>query len=108
MNLNRLFAALLIPLGLSLETSQQGISDFMENAPIGMNWVDGAGTILWANRAELEILGYDPEEYMGQNLMDFQVIGVAPQEQLSQRGASANENRSTIANIFQRLLNTGV
>jgi signal-transduction protein with cAMP-binding, CBS, and nucleotidyltransferase domain len=34
---------------IALEVSQQGISDFMENALIGMHWVDREGIIVWAN-----------------------------------------------------------
>jgi PAS domain S-box-containing protein len=58
---------------IALEVSQQGISDFIENAPIGMNWVDREGITVWANRAELEMLGYDREEYIGKPLMDFHI-----------------------------------
>jgi PAS domain S-box-containing protein len=58
---------------LALAISQQGISDFMQNALIGIHWVDKNGTTVWANPAELEMLGYDSEDYIGQQLMDFHV-----------------------------------
>ncbi len=45
--------------------------DFLENAVIGMHWVAGDGSILWANRAETELLGYTPEEYIGHNISEF-------------------------------------
>jgi PAS domain S-box-containing protein len=79
---------------LALEISQQGISDFIENAPIGMHWLDfraenlheEEGIIVWANRVELEMLGYDREEYIGQPLRKFHV------------------DRSKLEDIFERLL----
>jgi PAS domain S-box-containing protein len=57
----------------ALAISQQGISDFMQNALIGIHWVDKDGIVVWANRAELEMLGYAPAEYIGQALHDFHV-----------------------------------
>jgi CheY-like chemotaxis protein len=45
--------------------------DFIENAPIGLHWVDADGVILWANQAELDLLGYTREEYIGRPLADM-------------------------------------
>ena len=42
-----------------------------ENAPIGIHWVDRDGIITWANRAELEMLGYPREEYIGHHIAKF-------------------------------------
>jgi PAS domain S-box-containing protein len=61
----------------ALAISQQGISDFMQNALIGIHWVDKNGIVVWANRSELEMLGYEPEEYIGQALHDFHVDRIA-------------------------------
>jgi PAS domain S-box-containing protein len=58
---------------ISLEASQQGISDFIENALIGMHWVDIEGNIVWVNQAELNMFGYDRSEYIGQPLINFHV-----------------------------------
>jgi PAS domain S-box-containing protein len=58
---------------ISLEASQQGISDFIENALIGMHWVDIEGNIVWVNQAELNMFGYDRSEYIGQPLINFYV-----------------------------------
>ncbi len=38
-----------------------------------MHWVAGDGTILWANEAELKLLGYDREEYVGHSITEFHV-----------------------------------
>jgi PAS domain S-box-containing protein len=58
---------------IALEASQQGISDFIENAAIGMDWIDIEGNIVWVNQAELNMFGYDRSQYIGQPLMNFHV-----------------------------------
>jgi PAS domain S-box-containing protein len=46
---------------------------FLEDAPVGIHWVDANGTITWANRAELEMLGYSPDDYIGRHIAEFHV-----------------------------------
>lgn len=55
----------------SLLARNAELTSFVENASIGMHWVDPNGTILWANAAELQMLGYRREEYIGQNITKF-------------------------------------
>jgi PAS domain S-box-containing protein len=55
----------------ALRRSQAELEDFFENATVGLHWVDASGTILRANRAELEMLGYRPEEYIGHSIAAF-------------------------------------
>ncbi|RYE80310.1 MAG: response regulator [Oxalobacteraceae bacterium] len=45
--------------------------DFVENAVEGLHRVGPDGTILWANRAELQMLGYGWEDYVGRHIADF-------------------------------------
>ena len=45
--------------------------DLFQNAPIAMHWLNGDGTVLWANQTELNVLGYTAEEYIGQPIMNF-------------------------------------
>jgi PAS domain S-box-containing protein len=45
--------------------------DFFENAMEGLHWAGPDGTILWANRAEMDLLGYTADEYFGRNLREF-------------------------------------
>lgn len=54
-----------------LRRSEQELADFFENATVGLHWVGPDGTILRANRAELEMLGYSREEYIGRPISDF-------------------------------------
>jgi PAS domain S-box-containing protein len=58
-----------------LERSEQLLADFFENAAVGLHWVGPDGTILRANRTELEMLGYSREEYVGHNIAEFHVDG---------------------------------
>ncbi len=47
------------------------LSDFVENATEGLHRVGPDGTILWANQAELNLLGYEAHEYIGRNIAEF-------------------------------------
>ena len=48
--------------------------DFVENAVEGLHRVGPDGTILWANRAELQMLGYGWEDYVGRHIADFDLM----------------------------------
>lgn len=54
-----------------LRRSERTLNDFFENANVGLHWVDADGTIVRANRAELELLGYDRAELVGHKLEEF-------------------------------------
>ncbi len=69
-----------------LRQREQQLTDFVENAPIGLHWVGPDGIIQWANRAQLDLLGYAREEYVGQHIGTFHV------------------DRETIKDIHRRLL----
>jgi len=47
------------------------LGGFLETAAIALHRVAEDGTILWANDAELKMLGYTREEYFGHNIVDF-------------------------------------
>jgi len=55
----------------ALQEREAQLNDFLENAAIGMHWVAEDGTILWANKAELALLGYQPDEYIGHHISEF-------------------------------------
>ncbi len=55
------------------DTLDQELHDFFENASVGLHWVGSDGIIQRANRAELELLGYGPDEYVGQHIAKFHV-----------------------------------
>ena len=54
-----------------LHRSQRELADFFENASVGLHWVGPDGTILRVNQAELDLLGYEREEYEGRNIVEF-------------------------------------
>jgi PAS domain S-box-containing protein len=57
----------------SLRASEEELSDFFENASVGLLWIDLDGRILRANRTELAMLGYAAEEYVGHVVTEFHV-----------------------------------
>lgn len=56
-----------------LEWKTQMLQDYVDNAVIGLHWVDENGIIKWANKAELDMLGYTAEEYIGHHISKFHV-----------------------------------
>ena len=58
-----------------VRASKEDLADFLDNAPIAVHSVGRDGRVLWANRAELELLGYAAEEYIGHSLAKFHVDG---------------------------------
>lgn len=54
---------------LSLKSAD--LEDFFENSAVGLHIVSGEGIILRANKAELALLGYTAEEYIGRRVADF-------------------------------------
>jgi PAS domain S-box-containing protein len=56
---------------LAIHRSQAELTDFFENASIGLQWFSSDGTILRANQAELDLTGYTREEFIGRNVLDI-------------------------------------
>lgn len=54
-----------------LRESERELSDFFDNAAVGLHWVGPDGVILRANQAELDLLGYSRDEYVGRNITEF-------------------------------------
>lgn len=68
------------------EESDASFRDLAETAHQGLHWVGPDGRILWANRAELEMLGYTREEYIGRHVADFHVDGPCIDDILARLG----------------------
>lgn len=49
------------------------LEDFFENSAVGLHIVSGEGIILRANKAELTLLGYSADEYIGRHITEFHV-----------------------------------
>src|SRR5690606_2700681 len=58
---------------IAIRQSEANLRDFFENATVAMHWVDADGVVIWANKAELEMLGYSQEEFVGRPIKDFHV-----------------------------------
>jgi PAS domain S-box-containing protein len=57
----------------AMEQSSLELADFFENASVGLHWAGPDGTILRVNRAELDLLGYEREDYVGHRISEFHV-----------------------------------
>ena len=55
----------------ALRRSEAVLRDFIETSTIGLHWLGADGTILWVNQAELDLLGYSREEFVGRNIAEF-------------------------------------
>jgi PAS domain S-box-containing protein len=47
------------------------LRDFVQNAPVGMHEIGPDHRILWANRAELDLLGYREQDYVGRDMSEI-------------------------------------
>lgn len=56
---------------VALRRSEANLRDFVDNAMVGLQWVGPDGIIIWANQAELNLLGYTSEEYIGHPIAEF-------------------------------------
>ncbi|MBM3965805.1 MAG: PAS domain S-box protein [Planctomycetes bacterium] len=68
-----------------LAKSRKTLVEFAENANVPLHCVDQRGIIVWANHAELTLLGYASHEYIGQPIAKF------------------HANQATINDIFNEL-----
>jgi PAS domain S-box-containing protein len=55
----------------ALARSEQELRDFFDAAPVGLHQVGPDGTVLRVNQAELDLIGYSREEYVGRPIADF-------------------------------------
>jgi two-component system NtrC family sensor kinase len=55
----------------TLRRSEQELTDFFDHAPMALHWVGPDGIILRVNEAELRLLGYSRDEYLGRHIADF-------------------------------------
>ena len=82
----------------TLERSERELTEFFENATEAIHWVGPDGTILRANKAELRMLGYSAEEYVGRNIAEFYVDQDQIQDILARlsKGETLEEYRAQV------------
>jgi PAS domain S-box-containing protein len=66
----------------ALRRSQAELKDFVENSALSLRWVGPDGFILWANQAELDLLGYARDDYIGHHVAEFHADQTALQVML--------------------------
>ncbi len=54
-----------------LRRKNSQLAAFLETAALGLHRVGPDGIIQWANDAELQMLGYSAEEYIGHHISEF-------------------------------------
>ena len=67
--------------------AEEELQQFLDTAAEGIHRVNREGTILWANRAELELLGYSTDEYVGHPISEFHADPGLAKEILARLGA---------------------
>src|SRR5438552_1288993 len=74
------------------------LEDFFENATVGLCWLGPDGTIVRANPAELDLVGYGRDEYVGRDVRQFHVDPQIVDDVLRRLGAG-----ETVRNVETRL-----
>jgi PAS domain S-box-containing protein len=71
---------------LALRVREDDLSDFFEHASVGLHWLDPEGRILRANRAETDMLGYHPGDFIGRPAADIYADPAALADMLARLG----------------------
>jgi PAS domain S-box-containing protein len=82
----------------ALHARGQELRDFVENATEGLHWVGPDGIILWTNQAELDLLGYTRDEYIGHHVAEFHVDSEVVEDTLTRlaRGESLRNHEARL------------
>ncbi len=87
--------------------AEEELSDFFENASVALHWAGPDGTILRANRRELEMLGYGADEYIGRHISEFHVDQKAAADILARYVATARSFTTTTRSCAARTARFG-
>jgi len=79
--------------------TERDLKDYFENASIALHWVNADGIIVWVNPAELKMLGYSENEYIGHHISEFHADKIAITDLLS-----SLKNKKAIRNQDANLL----
>src|SRR6185295_14606603 len=77
----------------ALRRSERDLSDFFDNASIGLHWLGPDGIIIKVNQTELDLFGYSREEFVGRHIAEFYIDKPAIQDILDRlaRGETLGE-----------------
>ncbi|HEY3251866.1 MAG TPA: PAS domain S-box protein [Ignavibacteria bacterium] len=82
----------------AVKDSERQLRDFVDNASLGLHWIDKDGKIIWANKHELELLGYNKKEYIGRHISEIHVDPVKINDMLTRL-----KNKESIHNYEAQL-----
>jgi len=82
----------------AVRDSERELTEFFKNATEAIHWITEDGTILRANDAELQMMGYSGDEYIGHAVMDLHVDAANIEEMLERLRAG-----ETLRNYRSRL-----
>jgi PAS domain S-box-containing protein len=60
-----------LPAPIDATLGERELAEVMDSAAVGFDWVAPDGRILGANRTQLQLLGYERDEYVGHNISEF-------------------------------------
>ena len=82
----------------TLRRSDVDLREFFEHADVGLYYLSLDGLILWANRTELDLLGYAPQEFIGHPLAEFCAESSAARDLLTpvRNGQTVREHRARL------------
>src|SRR5688500_10694746 len=71
--------------GMATTPPAQGheVEHWLGAAPVGVQHLDRDGRVVWANAAQLEMLGYAWDQYVGRSVVDFHADDAAGREVLA-------------------------
>lgn len=69
---------------------QENPKDFIQNSSIGIHAVSPEGIVVYANQCELEVLGYEEDEYVGHHVSEFQLDKACLEEMMDKLGRFEN------------------
>jgi PAS domain S-box-containing protein len=76
-----------------LRQDERELKDCFENAAVGLHWVGPDGRVLRVNEAELNMLGYMREEYVGHHVSEFHVDQQRCEDMLNRLAAQETLNQ---------------
>ena len=81
----------------ALQRSETELTDFFENAAVGLHWVGRDGIVLRVNQAELAMLGYTRQEFLGHNIAEFHVDQTVIEDILARPPPRSADDRAALS-----------
>ena len=82
----------------ALQQREAELREFLDSAVLPMQWIAADGTVLWANTAQAELLGYSLDEAVGRSIREFHADPTAA-EDILQRFARLEQLRGYEASL---------